>query len=63
MFSADVPDRTAAILSLYGSMAVLQVMYMKYEAAGHFPAVEQDSSCEQEVEIGKRIIAYDHEKQ
>lgn len=36
---------------------------MEYEAAGHFPAVEEDSSCEQEVEIGKWIIAYDHEKQ
>lgn len=63
MFSADVPDRTAAILSLYGFMAVLQVMYMKYEAAGHFPAVEEDGSCEQAVETGKWIIAYDHEKE
>lgn len=62
MISADEPDRTAAIPALYGSMALLQVMYVKYEAAGHFPAVEEDSSCEQEVEIGKWIIAYDHEK-
>lgn len=38
-------------------------MYVEYEAAGHFSAVEEDSSCEQEVEIGKWIIAYDHEKQ
>lgn len=50
------------MLFLYGSMAVLQVMHMKYEAAGHFPAVEEDSSCEEEVETGKWIIAYDHEK-
>lgn len=62
MFSADVPDRTPAILSLYGSMAVLQVMYMKYEAVGHFTAVEEDSSCEQEIEIRKWIIVYDHKK-
>lgn len=33
LFSAGVPDRTAAILSLYGSVAGLQGMSMKYEAA------------------------------
>lgn len=62
MFSADIPDRTAAIPFLYSSMAILLVMYIKYEAAGHFPAVEEDNSCEQEVEIRKWKIAYDHEK-
>jgi len=44
-------------------MAALQVMHVKYEAASHCPAVEEHRSCEQEVEIRKWIIPYDHEKQ
>lgn len=55
--------RTGAVLPPYGSTAVLQVTYMKFEAAGLVPAVEEDSSCEQEAGVWKRIIAYDREKQ